>query len=657
MDTQKRIEELIEQLNTASEAYYNGKELMSNYEWDALFDELLRLENETQYILPNSPTQSTGADELDGQKEQHEYPALSLAKTKKVEDLKRWAGERTIYLSYKLDGLSLLVTYDNGELTRVLTRGNGRVGTNITKVSSAIYGIPKKISYKGHLIVRGEAVISYKDFERINSSFDDDDNKYANPRNLASGSLALDDIEKIKERHVHFVSFSVVYLDDSMPLLGDRMEFLKNEGFDVIDHMKTNQENLSETVELFTKRVERLEYEYPVDGLVICYEDTEYAQTGSVTGHHATRAGLAFKWQDVVAESTLTEVDWSCAISTISPVAVFEPIILEGTTVSRASLCNITEMKRLGLGGAGTKVQCIKSNKIIPKIIGVTQKVGEFKIPKQCPACGAKTEIRIGKGSNTETLHCTNSECPAKYIQKFTRFVSKTGMDIDGLSVQTIIQFINAGFLKTLPDIYRMEEHFDEIKKMDGFGEKSCANLAVAIEKSKDVHPVSLLYALCIPLIGTDAAKKILSVIGFEGFLKRLEEKSGYEDIEGIGPERSNSILEWYARKQNREEFLKLLPILNVQKMEITDKQTAKLAGLTFVITGDVYQFKNRTELKEYVESQGGSVTGSVSKKTDYLINNDTTSMSAKNQKAKELGIPILSEDEFIEKFGAEKRK
>ena len=653
-ELKKRCEELVKKLNEASKAYYGGQEeVMSNYEWDAMFDELASLEAKTGYILPDSPTQNTGIEENSGDREPHEFPALSLAKTKKVSDLQKWAEDRPIWLSWKLDGLTLVLTYDRGKLSKIVTRGNGEVGTNITFLKDAIKGFPLKINYQGHMVVRGEATISYTDFALLNDTIEDDDEKYANPRNLASGTLALDDPEKVKERHVHFNAFTLVYLDDPLKSWGERMDLLEKEGFTVIDREAVTAETLPEAILRWTAKVESGEMDIPVDGLVICYDDTEYAATGSVTGHHATRAGYAFKWQDVSAKSKLSYVEWSCAASTISPVAVFEPVLLEGTTVSRASLCNISEMERLGIGKNCT-LEVIKANKIIPKCIGVTEAEGEFEIPKTCPVCGAPTEIRISEKSKTKTLHCTNPDCSAKHVKKFTRFVSKSGMDIDGLSIQTMLRFMNEGFISDFADIYHLSEHAEVIKNLDGFGEKSCDNMMRAIEKSRRVHPVNFIYALCIPMFGLDAGKKIVGAIGFDGFLKRLKDGTGFEDIEGIGPEKSGSAMDWYANPKNQQSLDALLKEIVIEKVDLKPEAGGKCEGLTFVITGDVHHFKNRDEFKGYVEKTGGKVTGSVTSKTNYLVNNDVNSTSSKNRKAKELSVPIISEDEFVERFGRE---
>ena len=646
-----KIDELVESLNRASKAYYNGAdEIMPNYEWDALFDELTQLEKETGYIRQDSPTQNAGYEAEAGNREPHEYPALSLAKTKSIEELKKWAGNMPIWLSWKLDGLTLVLTYDGGRLVKILTRGNGTVGSNITFLQDAISGFPKEIPYKGHMVVRGEATISYTDFKLLNDTIEDDDEKYANPRNLASGTLNLDDVEEVKRRHVVFYAFTLVHIDDDIISWGDRMNYLSDMKFNVVKREATDAVRLEEAVKRWTRDVESGKMDVPVDGLVICYDDTAYAAGGSITGHHATRAGFAFKWQDEAVDTRLRYIEWSCAVSTISPVAVFEPVQIEGTTVSRASLCNLTEIERLGVGKECI-LSVIKANKIIPKCIAVKD-VGAVEIPKECPVCHHPTRIFVSKNSGVKTLHCTNPDCTAKNVKKFSRFVSKSGMDIDGLSVQTMLKFINEGFIKQFPDIYHLPEHFDKISSMEGFGEKSCMNMQTAIEKSRHVHPVNLIFALCIPLIGTDAGKKIVNAIGFDGFADRMRNATDFVDIDGIGQEKSGSILEWYANPKNSAMFEALIKELDIEKVDIKDMSEGSLNGKTFVITGDVHDFANRSEFKAYVESQGGKVTGSVSKKTDYLVNNDTESTSSKNKKAKELGIPIISEDTFIEMFG-----
>ncbi len=645
------MEELVRILNEAADTYYNtGQEQMSNYEWDALFDELTALEAETGQVLADSPTQRAGFDASasNGVKEAHEFPALSLAKTKSMAALQDWAGDREVWLSWKLDGLTLVLTYDDGNLNKVMTRGNGTIGTNITFLKESISGFPLQIPYRGHLVVRGEAVISYTDFEAMNDLIEDDDEKYANPRNLAAGTLNLEDPQAVAERHVCFHAFTLVHTDDEIISWGARMGLLAQMGFTVVEREKLTREMLPEAVERWTKRVESRQMDLPVDGLVLAYEDTVYASEGSVTGHHATRAGYAFKWADVAVDTRLSYIEWSCAASTISPVAVFEPVQIEGTTVSRASLCNLSEMERLGIGAECT-LSVIKANKIIPKCIAVKNAVGTAEIPTACPVCGAPTEVHESP-SGTKTLHCSNPSCSAKHLKRFTRFVSKNAMDMDGLSIQTMLKFMNAGFLHEFADLYHLPEHFQEISQMEGFGEKSCENMGQAIEKSRNVHPVNLIYALCIPMIGVDAAKKIIGQLGWDGFMNRLTADEGYEDIDGIGTEKSNSIRMWYADAENARMLNRLLAELTVQDVQ-PKAAGGRCEGLTFVITGDVHHYKNRDEFKAYVESQGGKVTGSVSKKTSYLVNNDAESTSSKNRKARELGIPILTEEEFLLQF------
>lgn len=664
-----RMQRLIDELNAASEAYYGGKEeIMSNFEWDAKFDELTKLEETTGTVLPNSPTQNVSTAEeqeaFAGQKVQHEYPALSLAKTKKVEDLQKWAEEKPVWLSWKLDGLTVVCTFDadesdptgaTGRLTRLVTRGNGQQGLDITFMKDAIQGIPKTIPYGGHVVVRGEVVISYPDFKEINAELPAEE-QYANPRNLASGTLSLDPsrIADVKARKVQFIAFTLVHIDDKIKSWGERMDFLKKCGFHTVEHEATNAEKLPETVRKWTEMAESTDMIYPVDGLVIVYDDTDYAATGSVTGHHATRAGLAFKWQDEVAVSTLRDVEWSCGATTITPVAIFDPVQLEGTTVSRASLVNISEMERLGIGENGkTEIQVIKANKIIPKIVGINHAIGKYEIPSKCPACGLPTSIFNGN-NGVKTLKCNNPECPAKNLKKYERFVSKQGMDIDGLSIESLRDFVAAGMIHDFTDIFLLSKHADEIKAMDGFGDKSCENLMAAIEKSsKGVDPIHLLTALCIPQIGADAAKRLINACGWSAFLDRVDIGYGFADVDGIGEERSKAICDWFENEDNRAVFGELLQLLDITNAGAQQENGGTCAGLTFVITGDVHHFKNRDEFKAYVEAHGGKVAGSVSKKTNFLVNNDATSASSKNRKAQELGIKIITEDEFVATFGS----
>ena len=654
-DRIQEMQNLIDRMNAAADAYYNGQnELMTDYEWDALFDQLKRLEEQTGTILPDSPTNKVSADSVSGQKEAHEFPMLSLAKTKKIEDLVKWAEGRPIWLSWKLDGLTLVATYDNGKLTKVVTRGDGHTGTNITWLADAIHGIPHVIAETGHLVIRGEAVISYADFNQFVMESGED---YANPRNLASGSLTLKDPEEVRRRNIHWIPFTLVHAEQEIISWGGRMDYLKSLGFATVDHERIEHPDLdamNKEVDKWTKKVTDGENPYPVDGLVIAYDDTVYASTGSVTGHHATRAGYAFKWADESVQSTLDHVEWSCAASTITPVAVFEPVELEGTTVKRASLCNISECERLGIGDKGTLLSVIKANKIIPKIIHVQKTEGEFHIPSRCPVCGALTEVAVSPLSGTKTLKCTNPDCAAKQLKKFTRFVSKPGMDIDGISEQTLSRFINEGWITRYGDIYRLGSHVDEIKELDGFGEKSASNIMASIAKARTVPDTRLIFALCIPLVGPDVAKKLLGTYAFQELIQKArtaEDPEVFASIDGIGPEKSSAFVNWFHDEKNCAVFDDLMNEVQVQATQLIPSGS-RCRDLTFVITGDVYQYKNRAELKAYIESQGGKVTGSVSKSTSYLINNDVNSTSTKNTKARQLGIPILSEQAFIDQFG-----
>ena len=616
----------------------------------------------------------------------------------------KWAEGRPIWVSWKLDGLTLVATYDNGKLTRVLTRGGGDIGTNITHLAKAISGLPQTIKEKGHLVIRGEAVISYADFEQFLMESDED---YANPRNLASGSLSLKDPEEVKKRRIRWIPCTLVYTEydqkagddsglravdnlekaegqnasaglDDPASWGARMDFLASLGFQPVEReivTQPDEQTLQAVIGRWTEKVTGNKNPYPVDGLVINYEDNEYASTGSVTGHHATRAGYAFKWQDESADSILDYIEWSCAASTITPVAVFAPVELEGTTVQRASLCNISECERLGIGGPGTELSVIKANKIIPKVIRVGKAVGELEIPEVCPVCGAGTQIHVNEFSETRTLRCTNPDCTAKQLKKFTRFVSKTGMDIDGISEQTLARFINAGWVKEYADLYHLPEHREEIIGMDGFGEKSMQNLEAALEKSRQAVPRQLLFALCIPLCGQEVAKLLLSRYPIRDLIQTARDTVDpevFSDIDGIGPEKSASFVRWMQDEKNAAGLDRLLAEITLQERPTgaaggagmsgaagtagmsgtADEGAGTLcAGLTFVVTGEVHHYKNRNELKDYIESQGGKVTSAVSGSTSFLINNDVTSTSGKNQKAKKLGIPIISEDEFLERF------
>lgn len=664
MDITIQMRTLVEELNRASDAYYNGRgELMTDYEWDAKFDQLKQLESQSGVVLPDSPTHRVSADTTVGKKEEHEFSALSLAKTKQPTDLVKWAEGRPIWLSWKLDGLTLVVTYDEGQLTKVVTRGDGHIGTNITHLAQAINGIPATIHATGHVVVRGEAVISYEDFDRFNLESDEE---YANPRNLASGSLTLKDPREVAQRHIRWIPFTLVHTDEEIPTWGARMDWLKKAGLGAVDHERIDDptlEHVEAAIERWTEKVTKRENPYPVDGLVIVYDDAAYAATGSVTGHHATRAGYAFKWADESASTELDHVEWSCAASTISPVAVFRPVELEGTTVKRASLCNISECERLGMGGKGTQLEVIKANKIIPKVIKVKQAVGPFCIPDRCPVCGSPTRVDVSAASGTKTLHCTHAACPAKQLRKFARFVSKQGVNVDGISEQTLQKFINLGWIRDYADIFDLPTHAMEIAALEGFGVKSATNIRQSVERARKVEARRLLYALSIPLCGQDVCNRLLSAYSLNDLIALAEGNVRPTDlftpsaeetlamIPGIGPEKAKSFVAWFAQEEHRAVMARLLNVLTVEQTS-TAATGEKCKGLVFVVTGDVHHYKNRNELKAYIESQGGKVTGSVSKSTSYLINNDVTSTSSKNQKAHQFNIPIISEDEFVERFG-----
>ena len=662
-DKIQRMKQLVSELNNASKAYYNGlAEQMTDYEWDQRFDELKRLETETGTTLSDSPTQRVSEDTITGQKEEHEYAALSLAKTKQPGELVKWAEGRPIWISWKLDGLTLVVTYDEGRLTKIVTRGNGHIGTNITHLARAISGIPTEISAQEHIVIRGEAVISYNDFEQYIMESGED---YANPRNLASGSLSVKDPQDIKDRHIQWIPFTLVHTEENLTSWGARMDWLDSLGFNTVERRYVEQPETSSVesvIDAFTQEVTSKQNPFPVDGLVVCYDDTEYAQTGSVTGHHATRAGLAFKWQDESADTILKEVEWSCAASTISPVAVFQPVELEGTTVKRASLCNISECERLGIGGPGTTLSVIKANKIIPKVIAVNTRVGTFSVPDKCPVCHAATQVVISEASGTKTLHCSNPDCAAKQLKKLARFVSKEGMNIDGISEQTLSKFINMGWISEYADIYQLRSHIRELSLMEGFGERSASNIMRSIDRSREVEAHRLLFALNIPLCGLDVCKRLLSAYtldelvneatkqGTDLFTPQAEPQDVFAHVNGIGPEKSAQFVLWFRNSANLARFQRLKEQLNVKDLDLTPTGD-RCQGLTFVITGDVYHYKNRNELKAYIESQGGKVASAVSGATTYLINNDVTSTSGKNKKAQQLGIPIISEEDFIAHF------
>ena len=647
----EQIKELVQKLNEAAKAYYQeDREIMSNREYDALYDQLEKMEKETGIVLADSPTVNVGYEAVDVlPKETHESPMLSLDKTKDRDVLRAFIGTHPTLLSWKMDGLTIVLTYENGELLKAVTRGNGTVGEVITNNAKVFKNIPLKIAYRGRLVLRGEAIITYSDFEKINDTIEDVDAKYKNPRNLCSGSVRQLNNQITAERNVRFYAFALVSAQD-VDMHNSRkyqMEWLRRQGFEVVEYRMVTGENLDEAMDYFAHAIEK--NDFPSDGLVALYDDIAYGESLGSTAKFPRNA-FAFKWADEVRETTLREIEWSPSrTGLINPVAVFDPVELEGTTVSRASVHNVSIVKDLQLG-IGDTIQVYKANMIIPQIAENLTRSSNLEIPEICPACGQ--EARVIRENDVEALYCMNPDCAAKKIKAFTLFVSRDAMNIDGLSEATLEKFIAKGFIHNFGDIFEIEKFSDEIVTMEGFGEKSCMNMQTAIEKSRHVHPVNLIFALCIPLIGTDAGKKIVNAIGFDGFADRMRNATDFVDIDGIGQEKSGSILEWYANPKNSAMFEALIKELDIEKVDIKDMSEGSLNGKTFVITGDVHDFANRSEFKAYVESQGGKVTGSVSKKTDYLVNNDTESTSSKNKKAKELGIPIISEDTFIEMFG-----
>ncbi len=659
----EQMRAMVAQLNEAADAYYNGRgELMTDFEWDALFDKLKALEDETGVVLDESPTHRVSADDVAGQKESHEYPALSLAKTKKVADVAKWSEGRPIWLSWKLDGLTLVVTYENGRLAKVVTRGDGHTGTNITHLAPGIGGIPRTVSCGGHLVVRGEAVISYADFDAFCAQSQEE---YANPRNLASGSLTLKDVDELRQRRLRWIPFTLVHADEPLASWGACMDYLEKVGLSSVERELVREPTvaaLQGAIDRWTEKVTSKVNPYPVDGLVVCYDDVAYARTGSVTGHHATRAGLAFKWQDETAATELERIEWSCAVASISPVAVFRPVQLEGTVVKRASLCNISECERLGIGGKGTGIEVIKANKIIPKVVKVTKKVGALEVPSRCPVCGAATVVDGGADGVTKRLQCTNPTCAARELRKFMRFVSKDGMDIDGLAGETLAKFVNRGWVRTFGDIYRLGAHRREIAEMEGFGERSAEKIVAAIEAARTRGAPQFLVALSIPLCGIDVAKRLLGAYGVKDLFAKARESAHPADlfsqgedvfaaIDGIGPGKSSAFVRWCADEKNMAVVEDVLSQVTLDEYKAA--AGGRCNGLVFVVTGDVHHYANRDALKAYVESQGGKVAGSVSSKTSFLINNDVTSSSSKNTKAKALGVPIISEDEFVSRFGS----
>ena len=645
MDKIERMKELIPVLQKAGKAYYQeDREIMSNFEYDKLYDELETLERETGITLAGSPTVSVGYEALEElPKEAHETPMLSLDKTKDVEALRAFIGDRKTLLSWKLDGLTIVLTYGDGKLQKAVTRGNGVVGEVITNNARVFKNIPLQISFKGNLVLRGEAIITYSDFKKINEEIEDVDAKYKNPRNLCSGSVRQLNNEITARRNVHFYAFSLVRAQgvDFRNSREQQFLWLKDQGFDVVEYRMVTRDTLDEAMEYFSGQV--VKNDFPSDGLVALYDDIAYGDSLGTTAKFP-RNSYAFKWKDEVRETTLKEIEWSPSrTGLINPVAIFEPVELEGTTVSRASVHNISIMKELQLG-IGDKIQVYKANMIIPQIAENLTRSGNLEIPDTCPVCGK--EARVLKTNEVESLYCMNPDCQAKKIKSFTLFVSRDAMNIDGLSEATLEKFILKGFIKDFGDIFEIGRYREEIVNMDGFGEKSFDNLMASLERARHTTLPRLLYSLGIANIGLANAKVICKEFDYD--LEKMIHATGEEisSIEGIGPVIAQSFTAYFADEENMRKLRHLLSHLELEEVKQENRLT--LEGKQFVITGSVEHFANRAQLKEYIEQRGGKVTGSVTSKTDYLINNDVTSNSSKNKKARELEIPILSEEDFL---------
>ena len=645
-DKMKHMRELVDLLNRARRAYeQDNKEIMSNFEYDRLYDELEALEKELGTTLASSPTVNVGYEVLSElPKERHERPMLSLDKTKDVARLKEFLGDQKAMISWKLDGLTIVLTYRDGTLEKAVTRGNGEVGEVVTNNARVFKNIPLAIPYQGELVLRGEAVISYKDFEKINEEIGDADAKYKNPRNLCSGSVRQLNNEITAKRNVRFYAFTLVRAEgvDFKNSRLYQMQWLQQQGFDVVENHPVTADTIEAEVAWFAEHIEK--NEVPSDGLVLVYDDIAYGQSLGTTAKFP-RDSFAFKWADEVRETTLTEIEWSPSrTGLINPVAVFEPVELEGTTVSRASVHNISIMEELELG-VGDRITVYKANMIIPQIAENLTRSGVKDIPKECPVCGGPT--RSSMENETKTLYCTNPKCQAKHVKSFTLFVSRDAMNIEGLSEATLEKFIMNGYVKDFTDLFHLDRYADEIRRMDGFGDKSYENLQNSIKNARTTTLPRLVYSLGIPNIGIANAKMICGALGNdpERILNATVEE--LSEISGVGGVIAGTFADYFADEEHRELFRRLLAEVEIPKEEITE-DSRKFAGVNFVITGSVNHFANRAEVKEEIEKRGGKVTGSVTSKTNYLINNDVESTSSKNRKARELGVPIISEEEFL---------
>lgn len=640
----ERIRELTDKLNEAAKAYYSeDREIMSNLEYDKLYDELVELEKKEGVVLAGSPTAKVGYEALSElPKEEHESPMLSLDKTKEVEGLRSFLTGQEALISWKLDGLTVVLTYENGELVKAVTRGNGVIGEVITNNAKTFKNVPLKIEHKGVVTLRGEAVIRYSDFEKINAQIENPDEKYKNPRNLCSGSVRQLNNEITAKRNVNFFAFSLVRAEgvDFKNSVENQFLWLEKQGFEVVEYKRVTENTIAEAVKEFAEKIPQ--NDFPSDGLVVVMDDIAYGQSLGSTAKFP-RNSIAFKWADEMAETTLLKIEWSASrTGLINPVAVFEPVELEGTTVSRASVHNVSVMRALKLG-EGDKIKVYKANMIIPQIAENLTKSGLAEIPKACPVCGGVTEIR--KVKEGESLYCTNERCQAKRIKSFTLFVSRDALNIEGLSEATLEKFVDSGFIKDYTDIFQLERYKDQMITLEGFGEKSYNNLIDSIEKARKTTMPRLLYSLGIANVGLSTAKIICNEYDHEAERIMNAEEEDLSLINGIGEVIAKSFCQYFAKEENRAQFLQLLDILEI---EVEEKAQSIFKDMVFVITGSVEHFSNRSEMKEFIEKNGGKVTGSVTSKTTYLINNDKASTSSKNKKAKELNIPIISEEEVI---------
>lgn len=651
METGKkeRMQELIKILNEASKAYYaEDREIMSNFEYDRLYEELEGLEKETGIVLSGSPTVSVGYESVEElPKERHESPMLSLGKTKSREELKDWLQGKEAILSWKLDGLTVVLTYRNGELFKAVTRGNGEIGEVITGNARTFKNIPLNIAFKGELVLRGEAVITYSDFEKINEEIPEAEAKYKNPRNLCSGSVRQLNNEITAKRNVRFYAFTLVSAED-VDFHNSREEqfrFLEKQGFEIVERKMVTPDTILSAISEFENKIP--DYDVPSDGLVLTYEDIAYGKSLGRTAKFP-RDAIAFKWADEIRETTLTEVEWSASrTGLINPVAIFTPVELEGTTVSRASVHNVSIVKELKLG-IGDRITVYKANMIIPQIAENLTQSGNLPIPATCPVCGGETKIQ--NMNDTETLYCTNPECAAKKIKSFTLFVSRDALNMEGLSEATLEKFISMGFIHEYADLFHLTEHRDAIVDMEGFGEKSYANLVDSIEKARNTTLPRLIYGLGIANIGLVNAKMLCRHFDYDLDALQSAKEEELSDIEGVGDVIAGAFVSYMNNPANKEKIDHLLPELHLEKPE-SSTENQNLAGLSFVVTGTLNSFENRNALKEEIEKRGGKVTGSVTSKTECLINNDVTSSSSKNKKAKELNVPILSEEDFLQKY------